>query len=291
MNSKNFSSKAWSRSVVLCALPGTFTALCAFSVFVLVLGLAVAPAQAHPCNREVGTHHKHCNTGPPNDAPEGATLNFGRQSSTDDAEGGIDYPDDDQNTTPLPPFPVRVGTDSSKKIQIGNSEFDIFDAGNTHNDGIMMDFDITPGFYPPAPAEAECWARNAAALEDTDAEVLEAMGQELNSADITSGFFETNIDRRSDTGGLGFQYTSDNGLLSELGQTRIHLGGGLGSPTTPVVVEENDTFSFFGGHAVVRQLTAGGAMSHPIIVCTVIDDFNPSNPTASPPAAVLILNR
>ncbi len=94
MNSQKLSSRAWSRSVVSSALPRTLTALCAFAVFVLVLGWALTPAQAHCDGRHSG-NHPHCDVGPPNDNPEGATLNFGRRllSEARDPlmEGGMDY--------------------------------------------------------------------------------------------------------------------------------------------------------------------------------------------------------
>ncbi len=73
MNSEKLSSRARSRSVLLCALPRNLTVLCAFAVFALVLGWAVTPARAHGdsdncLHRQPG--HPHCrdNTPPEPDA-------------------------------------------------------------------------------------------------------------------------------------------------------------------------------------------------------------------------------
>ncbi len=122
--------------------------------------------------------------------------------------------------------------------------------------------------------------------------LLTAMADELNIANITSGFFHVVIDRKRGTGQLGFQYSSTNDRLNALGLTSIQLTGIFGSPSTPVVVEDPDyTFSYFGGRVVVRQETPGGAQSFPIIGCDVEKFDLPNFPDDPLPDVVLILNR
>ena len=261
------------------------TVLFAFAIFVLVVGWAVTPAQAH-CKKDkvTGEVDAHCNKGDSDDVPTLATLNFGRLLESQDLEGGMDYPEvlnDRMQSITLPPFTVWVGMDSSKKIRFGNSEFDISDPNNLDIDGIMMDFGIDPGF-PALGGPMDCVAHNGAAMEAQQTvlgrDLLEAMGDELNTADITSGFFEAQIDRKNDTGFIIFEYMSEIELLNKLGSTLIIVGS---HDSPPVVEGPDDTFTLSGSVVTVRQSTPGGAKNDLFINCTVNHD----------PEVVLILKR
>ena len=283
--------------MVLGVLPATLTALSAFAVFVLVLGWSITPAQANKPDEFDQHDHGDGGVGGP------ATLNFGRRLLTVDRvpllEGGMDYPVDNRGTmNPLPEFTVQVDTDSPKKLWFNNYEFDISDSNNSDIDGIMMDFDINPEFCTDKPNCGSCVTQalpsghNAAEeeLQANGPDLLEAMANELNIADITSGSLNVQIDKKRDTAALGFQYTSTNSDLSVLGRTSIQLTGIFGSPSTPTFVEDPlNTFSYFGGRVVVLQ-GISGPQSNPIIGCDVRKFDGGGNPL-DVPDVVLILNR
>ena len=140
-------------------------------------------------------------------------------------------------------LPVNVSQATPKWIRFGNINFDL------DSDPIVLDFNTS-----------DC-SEFSGDFEIGDQAAFE---NELVTAEIASGSFIVNFDRRNGTGDLLIQYMGDLGGNG----TRIAFNNQFGDThmVNEVIVGNTHTFTF-EGTIFLRQLTPGGAANDPIYGC------------------------
>ncbi len=139
------------------------TALFAFAIFVLLVGWAVTPAQAHDCSRHANQNHRHCPDGDP--SPDGGgEATFSVEVEAGDGEsnwvvagencGGLATKNVNVFSVG---FPISVGCG---QVHVTNGNLDLFlfqiSVKNTKNEtSALLFFSSVLVTHPGSPAPSE----------------------------------------------------------------------------------------------------------------------------------------